>query len=861
MKLLIENKIQIGFIAALVFLLLTGVITWWSAQRNAEAFRSVDQSYEVLDKLEETLVGVLNTETETRGFAVSGDEAFLQTQQAEFALLQKSLATVKRITQDSPNQQRRLAALDPLIQNEISSANEMNKLRRSGDAVRTQQLIAFGQERQTMDEIRRLVTEAEAEEKQLLHQGAAKAQKQSATAMATAALGGLLSLGFVGVASVTVQRDFKKRRQAEEARRLSESRYHALFNSIDEGFCIIEMIFDEQEKPVDYRFLEINPSFEKQTGLRDARGKRMRELAPQHEAHWFEIYGRIAMTGEAARFQNRAEQLQRSYDVYAFRFGEPKNRQVAILFNDITERKRADEEIHGFNLRLEELVAQRTAQVQQALATLDAIDDGAFIFDPETLRNSYVNEGAVRQLGYTREELLRMTGLIFKPEFNETRYREMLAPMLRGEVCSHRFITKHRHKDGHEILVEINLQYVAPIGDRPRFITIARDITERKKAEQLAYRSQRLESIGTLASGVAHDLNNILAPIMMGVELIRMEYPGKSTIVDLFETSAKRGADTVRQLLSFAKGADSERVSFQPSHLIDELSNLITVSFPKNIQLVVKCDPKLPTVLGDATQLHQVLLNLCVNARDAMPNGGTLTLEAGSQEVDNAYAGFVPGAKPGKYVKLCVRDTGTGIPPEIIDRIFDPFFTTKGPDIGTGLGLSTVMGIVKGHGGFLQVYSKPTQGSTFTAYLPVELTGNDNELITKTALEFCGQGEVILLVDDEAAVRAMGRLVLRQLNFKPLIATDGDDGLIQAAQHRTELRAIITDLHMPRMNGLAFVRTLRKLLPDIPVVVTSGRMDDAEAEELKTLAATSRLDKPFTEAQLAEALKNLLTPK
>jgi len=267
-------------------------------------------------------------------------------------------------------------------------------------------------------------------------------------------------------------------------------------------------------------------------------------------------------------------------------------------------------------------------------------------------------------------------------------------------------------------------------------------------------------------------------------------------------------------------------------------------------------------VLGDATQLHQVLLNLCVNARDAMPHGGTLTLEAQRMKMDAVHARSVPDAKPGEYVVLRVRDTGTGIPPEILDRIFDPFFTTKGLDKGTGLGLSTVMGIVKGHGGFLQVYSQLGQGSTFTAYLPVDgAKGGDTDLPAKATVEFRGQGETILFVDDEPALRAVARAVLRRLNFKPLTATDGADGLMQVAQHRTELRAIITDVHMPHMDGLAFVRALRRMLPDIPVMVASGRMEDTVAGEFKTLGVTSRLDKPFTEVQLAEALKNLPVPK
>jgi len=398
-------------------------------------------------------------------------------------------------------------------------------------------------------------------------------------------------------------------------------------------------------------------------------------------------------------------------------------------------------------------------------------------------------------------------------------------------------------------------------GDVYRVVGVAEDITDRQKNERLAHRSQRLEAIGTLAGGVAHDLNNALAPIMMGVELLRMRYPAESQILNMFQTSAKRGADMVRQLLTFAKGAEGERVSLNPKHLVKEMENMIKGSFPKNIQLVVKCDPKLPTVRGEATQLHQVLLNLCVNARDAMPHGGTITLEAQCLEVDAIFDSSLPDVKPGQYVSLQVRDTGFGILPEILDRIFDPFFTTKGPDKGTGLGLSTVMGIVKGHGGFLQVHTQPGAGSTFIVYLPADGPKSDTELLAKAETEFHGCGETILFVDDETTVRDVARAVMRRLNFKPLTATDGTDGLIQASEHRTDLRAIITDLQMPHMDGLAFVRALRRMLPDIPVMVSSGRLEEHEREQFKTLGVIALLDKPFTEVQLAEALKNLLSPK
>lgn len=506
-----------------------------------------------------------------------------------------------------------------------------------------------------------------------------------------------------------------------------------------------------------------------------------------------------------------------------------------------------------------ELERQETdSRLREQAALLDKAQDAILVRDLDH-RITYWNRSAERLYGWTAQEILGRSVRELLPSEPHIFDQAMEKLIAHGEWTGE---LRHKRNDGRTLDIEGRWTLVRDAAGQPKTVlAIHSDVTERRQHERLAQRSQRLQSIGTMAGGIAHDLNNTFAPIMMSGELLRMEYPGESEILDTIQACARRGADMVRQLLTFARGAEGERVSLQPGRLLAELENLVKGSFPKNIRLVVKCNPTLPTVLANATQLHQVLLNLCVNARDAMSNGGTLTLEAESLVVDAVDVSSMPDARPGAYVALSVRDTGTGMPPDILDRIFDPFFTTKSPDKGTGLGLSTVMGIVKGHGGFLHVYSQPGQGSVFTAYLPAEAAGSDVEQVTEAAEEFRGQGETILFVDDEAAVREIARTVLRRLNFKPLTAIDGVDGLMQAAQHRTEIHAIITDLHMPQMDGLEFVRTLRRMLPDIPVLVVSGRMEDDVAAEFKALGVTARLDKPFTGGQLAEALKGLFPPR
>ena len=516
-------------------------------------------------------------------------------------------------------------------------------------------------------------------------------------------------------------------------------------------------------------------------------------------------------------------------------------RVIGILgtWQDITERKQTEEALEMMRF------------------SVDHAGDSAAWVNREG-RILYVNDAYCVSRGYRREELLAMRIFDLDPDYQPGVWAPHFEELKRRGTMT--FETRHCAKDGRIFPVEVNANYVFLNGQEFNFATV-RDLTERRKQERLALRSQRMESLGTLAGGIAHDLNNALAPIMMSSELLRIEYPRESSLLDRIEASAEHAADMVRQLLTFAKGAEGARVSVQPGRLLREMENLMKGSFPKNIELLTKSDPQLPTVLGDATQLHQVLLNLCVNARDAMPAGGTLTLEAERQEVDAAFAESEPGATPGSYVALRVRDTGAGIPPDILDRIFDPFFTTKGPEKGTGLGLSTVMGIVKGHGGFTQVTSQTGSGTTFIVFIPVDPAGIAADPGQKAVGQFRGRGETILFVDDEATVRNVARAVLQHLNFHPLIAGDGTDGLMQATQHRTEIRAIITDLHMPRMDGLAFVREVRLLLPSVPILVASGRMDDEEASEMAALGVAGRLDKPFNQAQLAEALEGILTQK
>lgn len=530
---------------------------------------------------------------------------------------------------------------------------------------------------------------------------------------------------------------------------------------------------------------------------------------------------------------------------------------------DITERKRIESELSRFNSALEERVAEQTQTVIEserfARATLDALDSRVAILDEKgiilAVNRAWAETGASQESSNYLDHCDDLCGI---PSNGPKPIADGLTAVLQG-ATDHHFHEYNCPKSAEPRWFVCRIKRF-PGDGAVRVVVSHEDITAMKLIERQQMRSQRLESLGTLAGGVAHDLNNSLAPILMGMGILQDQYPEEQKLITMIHNSAKRGADMVRQLLAFAKGVDGKRISLQPAQLVTELESLMKGSFPKNIELQVCCENPLPLVSGDATQLHQILLNLCVNARDAMPHGGTLTMEAAAVDIDELYARSVSDAKPGRYVCFKVADTGDGIPPDILDRIFDPFFTTKSQEKGTGLGLSTVLGIIKGHGGFVQVHSTVGKGSSFAVYLPASQSSIAGAKDADPVKPYQGHGETVLFVDDEAALRDVGETVLQRLNFIPIVAVDGEDALIKATENRGALKAIITDMHMPHMDGLAFVHAVRRTLPDIPIILASGRVDDSVAKDFKALGVTARLDKPFTEAQLAEMLSGLLAP-
>jgi PAS domain S-box-containing protein len=450
--------------------------------------------------------------------------------------------------------------------------------------------------------------------------------------------------------------------------------------------------------------------------------------------------------------------------------------------------------------------------------------------------------------------------LVKSGEHDAAFYRQMWDTLLAGRVWRGEIV--NRRKDG---ALRTEDMTITPVRDErgaiSHFIAIKQDITDHKTMEAHFLHAQRMDAVGALAGGVAHDLNNILSPIMMVTGVLRDKHadPEDRELLAMAQSSAQRGAEIVKQLLTFSRGQAGERTLVQPRHLLGEMIAMMRETFPRSLDLKQLLPGTLWTVLADPTQLHQVLLNLCVNARDAMPDGGRLTVSAANVTLAEGDPKLPLGATAGPYVVISIADSGHGIPTEIQHRIFDPFFTTKPVGKGTGLGLSTVLGIMKGHGGFIDLESALGSGSTFLVYFPAIPDGvaaSSPPPAPRPAP--VSTGETILVVDDERNVRDSIRIILESEHYTVITATDGEAGLAQYLKHRTRLSLVITDLMMPKMDGLTLIRTLRAITPLVKVVVTSGLTELTERRELADLGVPDILMKPYAGPALLALVRTRL---
>ena len=552
------------------------------------------------------------------------------------------------------------------------------------------------------------------------------------------------------------------------------------------------------------------------------------------------VRGRDEMGRLAAAFNDMTERISASYTA--------QEQRIAERTQELAERKRAEEALRQSEASLRE--AQRIAHLgnwQWNVTTneLRWSEEVYSIFGltPHQFRGTY-------------EAFLERV----HPDDREKVTQAVRQTLGAGQPYS----LEHRIEgaDGEVRIVHERAELVRDeAGKTVRMVGTVQDITEQKRIEAEFLRAQRLDSVGALAGGMAHDLNNALSPILMGIQLIRRQLhdPDTQQMLTVMEANTHRGADMVRQVLTFARGREGERELLNVGRLVREMENIIRQTLPKSITVGAMVPPDLWPVLGNATQLHQVLLNLCVNARDAMPGGGQLTLAADNVEVSTEEAKGIPEAAPGPHVMLLVSDTGTGIPPELLPRIFQPFFTTKGPGKGTGLGLSTIARIVRNHGGFVTVKSEVGAGTTFESYFPRAAAPPPAPAAPLRAGLSRGQGELLLFIDDDRSVREMVGPALTEHGYRVLSAANGAEALVLLSQHAGQVRLVLTDLAMPVMDGIAILEALRARYPGLPVIVMSGSPEAGRERVPPGIAAF--LPKPFPLEQLLAVIAEALRAK
>lgn len=515
---------------------------------------------------------------------------------------------------------------------------------------------------------------------------------------------------------------------------------------------------------------------------------------------------------------------------------------VAIRY-EITERKLAED------------------RIRQQASLLDKTQDAILVCDLN-FQILYWNKSAERIYGYTAEESFGRLVSDMLCGGDRLYVRQAKDSFANNDEWN--IETRHQRRDGEPLTVESRWTLVRDDkGEADYYLIALTDITEQKRTEDHLLRAQRMESIGTLAGGIAHDLNNILSPVMMSVDMLMMNGPDDDSKrwLSMIKENAERGADLIRQVLTFARGMDGERVQVRLKHIIKDLVGVLSETVSRSISVKYDVDPELWTISADPTQIHQVLMNVCLNARDAMPSGGTLSIKAENVVVDENYARMNIDAKQGGHVRIVITDTGSGMTKDILERIFDPFFTTKELGKGTGLGLATTMTIVKSHGGFINVYSEPRKGTRFDVYFPSVETPTERDASPSESEMPAGNGELILVVDDEESIRMAAKATLERFGYRVETATDGTDALAVYSQNKDGINVVMTDLAMPFMDGTSLIRALKKIDPNIKLAAMSGLLSEGQTIELKELGVEAFLSKPYTAKSLLNLIHGLITSK
>ncbi len=649
--------------------------------------------------------------------------------------------------------------------------------------------------------------------------------------------------GRAGKLAGTVQ-DITERVRAHELLQHHEAQYRLLFDAHPEPMWV----YDEQS----LQFLAVNDAAVKRYGwTRDEfLTMTLADIRPEEDME--AVRAQIADTPAGPRISGYWRHRTRSgeelwVEISSNRLLFESTPARMVVAYDVSAQRRAEFEVRRADTLRR--VAARTARLGGWMLELPArnlwLSDGALqLFDFSAQQRVSIEDCISLVVAESRSETATMiercteTGAPFDVEVEIITHT--------GRRCWTRFIGEAERTDA---------GLISRVGGG------VQDISERRKLEQQFLRAQRMESIGTLAGGIAHDLNNVLTPILMSVELLRepLSQVERDGVLTAIETSARRGADVVGQVLSFARGVEGRRVPVAVDRVLADVTKLASETFPRSISIRTSVEPGLPPVAGDPTQLHQVLLNLAINARDAMPDGGNLHLRAERIVVDELSVAASRELQTGVYVLLTIEDSGIGIPAENIERVFDPFFTTKELGKGTGLGLSTSLAIVRSHGGALRVYSEIGRGTTFRLYLPAGGAAHSAEGDTPAVDLPRGAGQLVLVVDDEASVRDITQRTLEAFGYRVLVASDGAEAVAVYATCVNEVALVLTDMMMPVMDGVTMIHVLRRMNPTLRIIAASGLAANGSVARAADAGVRHFLAKPYTAHALLSLMHRVLS--
>ena len=664
-----------------------------------------------------------------------------------------------------------------------------------------------------------------------------------------------------------------ERQKVESALAESEERYRTLFNSIDEGFCIIEF-FDGPHGPLsDYVHVEANPAYTQHAGIPNVVGQKVREMVPDEADGWVELYGGVLRTGVPIRFERELVATGRHLELAAFRVEPESRKQVAVLFQDITKRKRAEEALQLLNETLEARVVAALAERKLMADIVEGTNAFVQVVDPNfrwlAINSASAHEfhrifGIMPKVGDNMLELLED-----QPEHREA-IRSVWSKALAGEefVEIGEFGDPGRARGSYEMRFNCLRDGDGRLIGAYQFVY---DVTERlrqqerlRQAEEALRQSQKMEAVGQLTGGIAHDFNNLLTGITGSLELLQTRLgQGRVKEIDRYvnaaQGAAKRAAALTHRLLAFSRRQTLDPRPTDLNRLVIGMEELIRRTVGPENALEVVAAGGLWSTLIDHSQLENALLNLCINARDAMPGGGRITIETANRWLDEHGAGE-RDLEPGQYVSLCVTDTGIGMPPEVIERVFDPFFTTKPIGQGTGLGLSMVYGFVRQSGGQVRIYSEVGQGTTMCLYLPRHYGKDDDKpsaLASKTT-ERPQASHTILIVDDEPSIRMLLADALEEIGFSVIEAHDGPTGL-RILQSDATIDVLITDVGLPGgMNGRQLADAARLTRAELKVLFITGYAENAIIGNGQLAPGMQVLTKPFVVEALASRVLDMI---